>query len=87
MADVFKKQTVRYYTPDGKRCSPDTPGANKSVEESRKWYGSVNGKHVPLCRDKGASQKLLNKLLTDATMRAHVEDYKKREAVTAAVHG
>jgi excisionase family DNA binding protein len=71
LADVFKKQTVRYYTPDGKRCAPETPGASKSVEESRKWYGSVNGKHVPLCRDKGASQKLLNKLLTDATMRAH----------------
>src|SRR5262249_35898447 len=28
-------------------------------------------KPVPLCRDKGASQKLLNKLLTDATMREH----------------
>jgi integrase len=71
LADVFKKQTVRYYTPDGKRCGADTPGASRVVELSRKWYGTVSGKPVPLCRDKGASQKLLNKLLTDATMRAH----------------
>jgi integrase len=71
LADVFKKQSVRYYTPDGKRCTPNTPGASRTVELSRKWYGTVSGKAVPLCRDKGAAQKLLNKLLTDATMRAH----------------
>jgi integrase/recombinase XerC len=71
LADVFKKQTVRYSTPDGKRCSADTPGALRTVELSRKWYGTVSGKPVPLCRDKGAAQKLLNKLLTDATMCAH----------------
>src|SRR5262245_42649726 len=70
MADVFKKQTVRYYTQDGKRCGADTPGASRVVELSRNWYGTVSGKPVPLCRDKGAAQKLLNKLLTDATMRA-----------------
>jgi integrase len=71
VADVFKKQTVRYHTTDNQRCSADTPGAVRIVELSRKWYGTVNGKPVPLCRDKGASQKLLNKLLTDATLRAH----------------
>jgi hypothetical protein len=60
LADVFKKQTVRYYTPDGKRCGADTPGASRVVELSRKWYGTVSGKPVPLCRDKGAAQKLLN---------------------------
>jgi integrase len=83
LADVFKKQTVRYCTPDGKRCSADTPGAIRSVELSRKWYGTVSGKSVPLCRDKGASQKLLNKLLTDATLREHglgdsFEQHRKR---------
>src|SRR5262249_33133037 len=83
LADVFKKQTVRYYTPDGKRCTADTPGASRTVELSHKWYGTVNGKPAPLCRDKGASQKLLNKLLTDATMRAHgmsdpYEEHRKR---------
>jgi hypothetical protein len=31
LADVFKKQTVRYYSPDGKRCGPDTPGASRVV--------------------------------------------------------
>src|SRR5262245_65681894 len=71
MAEPFRRQTVRYSAPDGKRCTADTPGAVRTVELSRKWYGTVNGKPVPLCRDKGASQKLLNKLLTDATMRAH----------------
>src|SRR5262245_49984852 len=52
----------------------DRAGADllvRTVELSRKWYGTVSGKPVPLCRDKGAAQKLLNKLLTDATLRAH----------------
>jgi excisionase family DNA binding protein len=71
VADVFKKQIVRYYTPDGKRCAADAPVASRTVELSRNWYGTVNGKAVPLCRDKGAAQKLLNKLLTDTTLRAH----------------
>jgi hypothetical protein len=76
MAQPFKKQIVRYYTPDGDRCGPDAPGAVRTVELSSKWYGTVGGKAVPLCRDKGASQKLLNKLLTDATMKQHgMADY------------
>lgn len=41
MAQPFKKQTVRYSTPDGQRCGPDTLGAIKRVEESRKYYGLV----------------------------------------------
>src|SRR2546423_15034961 len=76
MARPFKKQTVRYSTPDGQRCSPDTPGATKRVEESRKYYGLVpqpdgRRKAVPLCPDLGRSRQLLNKLLTDAAMRQH----------------
>ncbi len=71
MAEPFKKQIVRYSTPHGRRCSPDTPGAVRTVELSHKWYGTVNGKPVPLCRDKGAAQKLLNKLLPDAALRPH----------------
>jgi integrase len=76
MAQPFKKQTVRYTTPDGQRCSPDTPGAIKRVEESRKYYGLVpqpNGKRkpVPLCPDLSRSRQLLNKLLADAAMRQH----------------
>jgi integrase len=76
MAQPFKKQTVRYYTPDGQRCDRDTPGAVKRVEESRKYYGLVprpDGKRkpVPLCPDFARSRQMLNKLLTDAAMRQH----------------
>ncbi len=104
MADVFKKQSLRYYTPDGKRCTRDEaiehdangknlradddrpilrPGFTSKTDTSRKWYATVDGKHVPLCRDKAASQKLLNKLLTDATLREHgvgdsYADHRKR---------
>ncbi|MCI0455834.1 MAG: helix-turn-helix domain-containing protein [Gemmataceae bacterium] len=76
MAEPFKKQIVRYSTPDGRRCSPDTPGAVKRVEESRKYYGLVpqpDGKRkpVPLCPDLSKSKLILNKLLTDAAMQQH----------------
>src|SRR5262245_15920780 len=70
MAEVFKKQTTAWRL-DGKKVSPGTPGAERVKLQSRKWYGTVNGKHVPLCRDKSAAQRLLNKLLTDAAMRQH----------------
>ena len=76
MAQPFKKQVVRYYTPDGRRCPPDSPGAIKRTEESRKYYGLVpqpDGKRkaVPLCPDLSRSRQLLNKLLADAAMRQH----------------
>jgi hypothetical protein len=69
MADVFRKRTVRWFDQDGKRCPPETPGATRRVEDSRKWYGTVDGRHVPLCRDKQGAERLLCKLQTDATMR------------------
>jgi len=88
MAQPFKKQTVRYVTADGQRCSPDTPGAIKRVEESRKYYGLVpqpdgRRKPIPLCPDLGRSKQLLNKLLADAAMRQHgmgdpYESHRKR---------
>jgi excisionase family DNA binding protein len=76
MAKPFKKQTIRYCTPDGHRCGPDTPGAQRRVEESRKYYGLVpqpDGKRkpVPLCPDLSRSKQLLNKLLADAALRQH----------------
>jgi excisionase family DNA binding protein len=71
MSDVFKKQTIRYLTPTGRRCGPETPGATRKVELSRKWYGTINGRAIPLCRDKVKSQQMLNKLLNDAAMRQH----------------
>src|SRR5262249_61633728 len=76
MAQPFKKQTVRSYTPGGERCGPDVSGAVKRVEESRKYYGLVpqpDGRReaVPLCPDLGRSKQLLNKLLADAALRQH----------------
>src|SRR5262249_30789067 len=60
-----------------------TPGAVRRLKKSRKWYGTVAGKQTPLCTDKAKSQQLLNKLLTDATLRHHgmadpFEDHHKR---------
>ncbi|MSQ96823.1 MAG: hypothetical protein EXR98_20030 [Gemmataceae bacterium] len=74
MAEPFKKQLVRFYTPDRRRCEKTTPGAIKEVVESRKYYGFVeqpNGKRkqIPLCPDLASSKKVLNKLLADSTMR------------------
>ena len=76
MASPFKKKIVRYVTPEGQRCGPQSPGAIKRVEKSRKYYGSVpqpNGKRktIPLCPDLSRSKQLLNKLLTDAALRRH----------------
>src|ERR1700680_4791029 len=76
MAEPFKKQLVRFYTPDGQRCQKNAPGAVKQTVDSRKYYGFVlqpNGKRkqIPLCPDLASSKKLLNKLLADLTMRQH----------------
>jgi integrase/recombinase XerC len=71
MADVFKKQVVRWIGLDGGRCKPGTPGAAQHTELSRKWYGTVGGKPVPLCVDKQKSQQLLRKLLGDAELKRH----------------
>jgi hypothetical protein len=93
MAQPFKKQTVRYYTPEGTRCTPDTPGAVKRVEESRKYYGLVlqpDGKRkpVPLCPDLAKSRQMLNKLLTDTAMRQHglADPYEEHKQGPLAEH-
>jgi integrase len=69
MADLFKKQTTCWKL-GGRKVRPGTPGADRVTVESRKWYGTVAGRQVPLCRDKAAAQKMLNKLLTDAAMKS-----------------
>jgi integrase len=75
MAEPFKKQMVRYFDADGKRCTPDTLGAVKHVELSKKYYGLVpqpNGKRkaVPLTPDLDKSKRMLNKLLSDAALES-----------------
>ncbi len=64
MGTVFKKTTTAWKNA-GKRVSPDTPGAVKTVIRSAKWYGTVNGRHVPLCRDKQSAERMLRKLEAD----------------------
>src|SRR5262245_38461074 len=56
-AKPFKKQTTAWKL-GGKKVPPRTPGAEKVTTESGKWYGTVNGKHVPLCRDRQAAQRM-----------------------------
>ena len=66
---VFRKQTTAWKV-DGKTVPAGTPGAVRVTIKSKKWYGSVNGKHVPLCPDKQAAERMLRKLGTDADMAA-----------------
>jgi integrase len=68
MAQLFRKQTVVYRTPEGKKCSKDVPGAMKKVLRSRKWYGTIGGKAVPLCTDKAKAKQMLAKLTSDAAL-------------------
>jgi excisionase family DNA binding protein len=67
MGEPFKKQWTVWKL-DGKSVRPGTPGAERVKRMSRKWYGTVGGRQVPLSRDKAASQKMLNKLLADVDL-------------------
>ena len=67
MGTVFKKQSTAWNL-DGKKVPPQTPGAEKVTAESSKWYGTANGKQVPLCRDKQAAQRMLRKLESDVAL-------------------
>jgi len=67
MAEVFKQQTTVWRL-NGKKVLPGTPGAVKETIESRKWYGTVNGKKSPLSADKSVARRMLNRLLADADL-------------------
>ncbi len=69
MADVFKQQVIRW-TLDGKRCPAGTAGAVRTVEESKKWYGTVGRKRVPLSADKRVAVQMLRKRLGDAELQS-----------------
>ena len=64
MGDLFKKTTTTFQI-DGRRVPTGTPGAVRVTQVSKKWYGTINGKQMPLCRDKAAARTMFNKLLTD----------------------
>jgi integrase len=50
--------------------APLSADGTRIVIESAKWYGTVNGKRVPLCRDKQAAERMLKKLEADAQLAA-----------------
>jgi integrase/recombinase XerC len=64
----FRKQATVWRLA-GKKVPPGTLGATKEVIESRKWYGTVRGRHVPLCGDYQAAQRMLKKLEADAELK------------------
>ena len=67
MANVWKKQKTMFKL-NGRTVPTDTPGAERVKISSRKWYGTVNGKHVPLCADKQSARTMLTKLQSDAAL-------------------
>jgi integrase len=68
--ELFKQRITCYLDAGGRRVKPDTPGARKVVEESRKWYGRAQDpadgtwRLVPLSRDKQSARKKLADLET-----------------------
>jgi len=80
MASLYKPTIVTYRlpdgsyrTPDGKRVTSTTPGAVRTVERSKKWYGRYtdgNGKtvRVPLSESKEVARKMLAKVAGDAQL-------------------
>jgi integrase len=70
MSKVFRKIITRYRLPDGRVVPKGTPGAEKVVEKSAKWYGRVPGrsKLEPLCTNRGAAEQMLNKLCREAAL-------------------
>ena len=80
MASLYKPKIVTYRladgsyrTPDGRRVTSATPGAVRTVEQSKKWdgrYTDGNGKtvRVPLSESKEVARKMLAKVAGDAQM-------------------
>jgi integrase len=82
MATLIKITYTEWYA-EGKRCSAGTPGAEKRVRESEKWYAYWReGKKqikVPLCADKTAAQAMMADLLrTKDREKAKVIDPRQR---------
>jgi integrase len=63
---LFRKTIVRYVDALGKRCKPGDPGARKVKKKSRKWYGYVAGKPVPLSANRQSAKEMLGRLVRAA---------------------
>jgi hypothetical protein len=75
---VWRKQTIRYSL-GSKRATKSTPGAKRTKELSKRFYGTLNTfdgrkKQVPLTEDARISRTLLRRLQT-------VEDEKRANGV------
>ena len=70
MSDVFRKQTTVWKL-NGRKVPADSEGAARHVLLSRKWYGTVGGRQVPLCSDKTKAKQILAKLTSDAALASH----------------
>jgi excisionase family DNA binding protein len=80
MASLFKPTIVTYRlkdgsyrTPDGKRVTKNTPGAVRTVEESKKWYGrwtdgAGRPHREPLSESKDIARRMLAKLAGDSQL-------------------
>jgi integrase len=80
MATLYKPTVIVYRlpdgshrTPDGERVTRDTPGAVRTAEKAKKWYGRYtdrDGKtvRVPLSESKETARRMLNKIVGDAEL-------------------
>ena len=60
--------SMRWMSRGKLRTAPLTENGARIAFESAKWYGTVNGKSVPLCRDKQTAERLLTKMEADAAL-------------------
>ena len=54
---VFREQTTAWKF-DGRRVAAGSTGAVKVTTTSAKWYGTVKGKRIPLCRDRQSAERM-----------------------------
>ncbi len=67
MAHLYRNTVHRYVDPNGKRCSKNTPGACKTVEKSKAWYGRYRDAEgiqhrIRLASDKTIARQMLHEL-------------------------
>ena len=67
--NLFKKAYTVWML-HGRKVPAGTAGATTETRQSKKYYGTVRGKHVPLSADRGAAAKMLRKRLGDAELRS-----------------
>ena len=64
------KKSARWQSRGRATTAPLSEDGSRIAIDSAKWYGTVNGKKVPLCRDKQAAERMLTKLESDSQLAA-----------------